>query len=187
VLVIFPRKSTLSAPVLAATFSLSETVSAQDALRLFFVVSATQAPSTLRPVIVWEKVSVRGSGRAEPDLSTNADPYSGYLLYSPSFAQEGDPTLEGGWGGTSFVAPELNGSTAVIDSLLGHRVGFWNPTIYSAATSNKSPFTPLDQAGTSNDNIYYTGNPGAIYNPATGLGTPNIGELASVFATRSSR
>jgi kumamolisin len=121
-------------------------------------------------------------GRAEPDLSTNADPYSGYLLYGPAFTQEGQPALEGGWGGTSFVAPELNGSTAVIDSLLGHRVGFWNPTIYSAATSNRSPFTPLDQAGTSNDNLYYTGNPGDVYNPATGLGTPNFGQLASVFA-----
>ncbi len=38
------------------------------------------------------------------------------------------------WGGTSFVAPQLNGSTAVIDSYLGHRVGLWNPSIYAFAT-----------------------------------------------------
>ena len=43
----------------------------------------------------------------------------------------GQPVLQGGWGGTSFVAPQLNGSTAVIDSALGHRVGFWNPSIYA--------------------------------------------------------
>jgi subtilase family serine protease len=86
--------------------------------------------------------------------------------------------LQGGWGGTSFVAPQLNGSTAVIDSALGRRVGFWNPAIYSAARGPGSPFTPLDQAGTSNDNLYYTGNPGEPYNQGVGLGVPNLTRLA---------
>jgi kumamolisin len=122
-----------------------------------------------------------GSGRAEPDLATDADPYSGYLLYSPTFGT-GSAALEGGWGGTSFVAPELNGSTAVIDATLGHRVGFWNPSIYNFATSYNSPFTPLQQVGTSNDNIYFTGNPGSVYNEATGLGIPNLASLARDFA-----
>jgi subtilase family serine protease len=121
------------------------------------------------------------SGRAEPDLATDADPETGYLLYAPSFAQDGDPMLEGGWGGTSFVAPELNGSTAVIDASVGHRVGFWNPSIYSFATSRNSPFNPLQQAGTSNDNIFYTGNPGSVYNESTGLGIPNLAALAQDF------
>jgi hypothetical protein len=35
----------------------------------------------------------------------DADPFSGYLLYSPAFAQAGEPLLEGAVGGTSFVAP----------------------------------------------------------------------------------
>ncbi|HTT59875.1 MAG TPA: S53 family peptidase, partial [Acidimicrobiales bacterium] len=81
-----------------------------------------------------------GSGRAEPDLATDADPETGYLEYSPSFVGSGNNDfLQGGWGGTSFVAPELNGSTAVIDATLGHRVGFWNPQIYKFATSSGSP------------------------------------------------
>ena len=122
-----------------------------------------------------------GSGRAVPDLSTDADPYSGYLLYEPSFAGVGEPELQGGWAGTSFVAPELNGSTAVIDSYLGHRVGFWNPSIYSFATQRNSPFTPLDASGTSSDNIYYTGTPGQIYNEGSGLGYPNLTDLAKDF------
>jgi subtilase family serine protease len=122
-----------------------------------------------------------GRGRAVPDVSTDADPYSGYLLYEPSWAAIGQPTLQGGWGGTSFVAPELNGSTAVIDSYLGHRVGFWNSSIYSFAASWNSPFTPLEQSGTGNDNIYYTGTPGDLYNPATGLGYPNLTRLAEDF------
>jgi kumamolisin len=124
-------------------------------------------------------------GRAEPDLSTDADPYSGYLLYEPSAVQSGNAPLEGGWGGTSFVAPQLNGSTAVIDSYLGHRVGLWNPSIYAFATSHNSPFTPLNTAGTSNDNIYYTGNPGTVYNEGSGLGFPNLSKLAADFASES--
>jgi len=114
------------------------------------------------------------SGRASPDLATDADPETGYLVYGASFSS---PLQE--YGGTSFVAPQLNGSTAVIDSYLGHRVGFWNPAIYRAAVSANSPFTQLNQAGTSNDNIYYTGNPGAVYNQGVGLGIPDLTKLAS--------
>ena len=119
-----------------------------------------------------------GNGRAVPDVSTDADPYTGYLLYEPSAAGVGEPILQGGWGGTSFVAPQLNGSTAVIDSAVGHRVGFWNPTIYAAAANGYAPFTPLTTAGTSSDNIYYTGNPGEPYNEGSGLGIPNLTKLA---------
>jgi kumamolisin len=123
-----------------------------------------------------------GSGRAVPDVSADADPYTGYLLYAPSFAQAGDPVLEGGWGGTSFVAPQLNASTAVIDSYLGHRVGFWNPAIYGTSLGfGASPFTQLSTASTSNDNLYFTGNPGQAYNPAVGLGYPNLTALAARF------
>jgi subtilase family serine protease len=126
-------------------------------------------------------VSGSASGRAEPDLAADADPLTGYLLYAPSFAQAGDPVLEGGWGGTSFVGPELNGSTAVMESFLGHRVGFWNPWVYKFAQQKSSPFLPLQQVGTGNDNLYFSGNPGAVYNPSTGLGTPNLSALAVDF------
>jgi kumamolisin len=124
----------------------------------------------------------RGFGRALPDVSADADPYSGYLLYEPSAVAAGDPELQGGWGGTSFVAPQLNGSTAVIDSYLGHRVGFWNPSIYADAIGPRSPFTPLEDSGTGSDNIYYTGNPGQPYNEGSGLGYPNLSQLAADYA-----
>jgi len=119
-----------------------------------------------------------GTGRAVPDLSTDADPFSGFLFYEPSSVPAGFPALEGGWGGTSFVAPQLNGAVAVIDSYLGHRVGFLNPLIYPLATSAHSPFTPLQQRGAGNDNMFYTGVPGAPYNVATGLGTPDFSQGA---------
>jgi subtilase family serine protease len=122
-----------------------------------------------------------GTGRATPDVSADADPFTGYLLYCSCYAP--GETLEAGWGGTSFVAPQLNGSTAVIDSLLGKRVGFWNPAIYQFAAWQHSPFAPLSTAGTDNDNLYYTGTPGQIYNVGSGLGTPNLARLAADFAS----
>jgi kumamolisin len=119
-----------------------------------------------------------GHGRAVPDMSADADPYSGYELYEPSFAGVDQPVLQGAWGGTSFVAPQFNGSTAVIDSALGHRVGLLNPAIYATARGHGSPFNPLATASTSNDNLYYTGNPGQVYNEAVGLGIPDLAKLA---------
>jgi kumamolisin len=119
-----------------------------------------------------------GTGRAVPDLSADADPWTGYYLYFTGFS--GNP-LEAGWGGTSFVAPQLAGSTAVIDSALGRRVGFWNPLIYQFAARTGSPFTPLNETGTSNDNLYFTGTKGNLFNVGTGLGTPNLAKLATDF------
>jgi kumamolisin len=119
-----------------------------------------------------------GGGRAVPDLSANADPETGYLLYEPSAVAAGGTALEGNWGGTSFVAPQFNGSAAVIDSYLGHRTGLWNPALYAAAARPGSPVTPLDTTGTTNDNLYYTGTAGTEYNAATGLGVPDFAKLA---------
>ena len=43
-------------------------------------------------------VSGSGSGRAEPDLSADADPQSGYLKYEPSAVPAGQPALQAGLG-----------------------------------------------------------------------------------------
>jgi kumamolisin len=120
-----------------------------------------------------------GTGRPTPDVSANGDPFTGYLVDFSGFA--GNP-VEAGWGGTSFVAPQLNGSTALIDSLLGHRVGFWNPAIYQFAQGPHSPFQPLDTASANNDNLFYSGTAGNIYNVGSGLGTPDLARLARDFA-----
>jgi kumamolisin len=118
---------------------------------------------------------VGNGGRAVPDLATNGDPQTGYLVYGTSVGGLSE------YGGTSFVDPQMNGSTAVIDSYLGHRVGFWNPVIYGAVASGDDPFSQLNTTSTSNDNIYYTGNPGQPYNPGIGLGMPNLADLAGIF------
>ena len=142
------------------------------------VTEPTQWAVTPTPPVV----SGSGSGRAVPDVSADADPFSGYLLYEPSFAGVNQAVLQGGWGGTSFVAPQFNGSTAVIDSFLGHRIGLWNPDLYALAAGPNSPVTPLTQVGTGNDNLFYTGNRGELYNPATGLGVPNLAKFAADLA-----
>ncbi len=141
----------------------------------------TQVAPGLSEPVAWDfnatpRVSTGfGNGRAVPDVSADADPETGYLIYGASAGGLNE------YGGTSFVAPQLNGSAAVIDSYLHHRVGFWNPTMYRAAARSGSPFTQYNQAGTSNDNIYYTGNPGQPYNPGIGLGTPDLANLAGDF------
>jgi kumamolisin len=117
------------------------------------------------------------AGRATPDLATDADPNTGYLLYDPL----GSPALQTGGGGTSYVAPQLAGTAAVLNQYLGRRTGFWNPSLYRFAQGSRSPFRPLDTMGTANDNLYYTGTPGRIYNPGSGLGVPNLGTLAADF------
>ncbi|HZQ82316.1 MAG TPA: S53 family peptidase [Gaiellaceae bacterium] len=129
--------------------------------------------------------SGNGNGRGEPDVSADADPFTGYQELYEWGAEPGSPapeTTEDGWGGTSFVDPQLNGSNAVMVANLGHRIGFWNPQIYSFAQSHNSPFHTLDSASTDNNNLYYTGTPGQVWNPASGLGTPDLSALQSDFA-----
>lgn len=120
-----------------------------------------------------EKVTGTGTGRNLPDLSMNADPYTGYNVYF-----NGEMVA---FGGTSIVAPQLAGITALINNHNNTQVGFWNPQIYRFAQSSNSPLHPLNDTGASNDNIYFTGTPGTVYNQATGLGTPDVAKLAECF------
>ena len=119
--------------------------------------------------------------RAVPDVSANADPFTGYAEYFSKFP---GPNLQFGWGGTSFVAPQFAGATAVMDSWMHHRVGFWNPQVYRFAAGSHSPFSPVDTVGRSNDNLFYSGLHGARFSPATGLGTPDFAKLAAAFRRR---
>lgn len=121
------------------------------------------------------------TGRNMPDLSMNADPYTGYYVYLSNPGAPGENSGYAVYGGTSFVSPQLNGLTALINSANHTQVGFWNPQIYRYAQQKDSPLHPLNDAGASNDNGYYTGTPGTIYNQATGLGTPDVAKLAEKF------
>ena len=65
------------------------------------------------------------AGRNVPDVSLDADPFSGFLLYSTE-----DGGLLDGFGGTSFVAPQLNGISALLEQSSHGRLGLWNPMLY---------------------------------------------------------
>jgi len=128
-----------------------------------------------------QTVSGTGSGRNVPDVSMDADPYTGYLVYLSDAGAPGENGSFQTYGGTSFVAPQLNGLTALMDSADHTQIGFWNPQIYTFALQKNSPFTPLNTTGTDNDNLFYTGTPGTVYNQATGLGVPDIAKLSQDF------
>src|SRR4051812_48841552 len=110
------------------------------------------------------------AGRNLPDISLNADPYTGYLIYVGG-------EMVAGNGGTSFVAPQLNGITAVLSEVTHSRLGLLNPTLYrmSRHVSSNSWFAPFNDI-TSGTNLYYHSVRG--YNPATGLGSINAANLA---------
>ena len=113
------------------------------------------------------------AGRNVPDVSLNADPNTGYYLV---FGNQ----LYAGGGGTSFVAPQLNGIFSLITQQAGKRLGLLHPQLYNAFRSmgygTGSPFRAVG-AGT---NLYYTATNG--YNPAAGLGVLNIDNLSKVLA-----
>lgn len=113
------------------------------------------------------------AGRNLPDVSLNADPDTGYAEYI-------DGGWQYGWGGTSFVAPQLNGVMALISQVSRTRLGFLNPQLYARyrqfGYDQRSPFVAI----TSGDNEYWQAT--HSYNPASGLGALDVEKLARTFA-----
>jgi kumamolisin len=108
--------------------------------------------------------------RQVPDVAADADPSTGLWVYS-----QGSPDEVGG---TSLASPLWAGFTALIDQYLAAkhrpRLGDANPYLYRLASS-KQPFPPFHEI-TRGGNAVYRATPG--YNMATGLGTPNVWNLA---------
>lgn len=122
----------------------------------------------------WLDLPAKQPGRNVPDISLNADPVTGYLVY---FGGAWDHS----WGGTSFGAPQLNGITAVMGQAVGSRLGLLNPALYRLARSKGA----YGKDGMFNDitkesNLGYKAGPG--YDPASGLGSINAANLANGLA-----
>jgi kumamolisin len=129
---------------------------------------------TKPPQLVF-KLPANFAGRNVPDISLNADPDTGYVIWYTSDVNGFE--VEQFIGGTSFVAPQLNGITALYDQGLGYRVGLLNNDLYNlvrlgAAYSGRNP--PLRDI-TSGDNWFYTGERG--YDQASGVGVPDVTNL----------
>lgn len=111
------------------------------------------------------------AGRNVPDVSLDADPFSGYLVFSTP-----DGGLISGFGGTSFVAPQLNGIAALVSQAAGGgRLGLVNPMLYrfKRITGTRAPLVDI----TAGNNWFYAGVRG--YNPGAGLGVLNVANLAA--------
>ncbi len=115
----------------------------------------------------------RGAGkRLVPDISAVADQFTGVKIV---FNQQ---VLVGG--GTSVSAPLWAGMAAVINQYLvargGAPLGDLNPLLYRAAEGSQLPaFHDVVRGG----NAVYNAGPG--YDPVTGLGTPDVENLAKVL------
>jgi kumamolisin len=119
------------------------------------------------------KLPARFPGRNVPDISTNADPQTGYIYYySPSDPSNGPPGFFQA-GGTSFVAPELNGVTNLFVQALRHRIGLFNPPMYliSSFPGSRQGRNAAFRDITRGDNWFWFGRRG--YDQATGLGVPD--------------
>jgi kumamolisin len=119
-------------------------------------------------------------GRNVPDVSFNADPETGYIIPYTS-EPSGNFLILDFSGGTSFVAPQLNGVTALLGQDLHSRLGLLNFPLYSFALTGQAyhgPNAPL-KAISNGDNWFYVGSNG--YNPAAGLGTLDVWNLAQAL------
>ena len=118
--------------------------------------------------------------RLEPDIAADADPASGMTIAFPG--SNGSPTWSTG-GGTSQAAPIWAAITALIDQYLEvhHHgvIGWMNPALYSLARTHqaKPPFHDV----VIGSNLAFAAGRG--YDMATGLGTPDVWNLAQDLAT----
>ena len=114
-------------------------------------------------------------GRNVPDLSLNSDPQTGYQVYYTD--DKGVFSVQTGWGGTSFAAPQFNGVTALYNQGMGHRVGLLNFALYDLArfgVAYRGSQAPLKDIN-AGDNWGYEAHGG--YDQATGLGIPDVANL----------
>ncbi|MCI1923674.1 MAG: S53 family peptidase [Lentilactobacillus buchneri] len=132
-----------------------------------------------QPVFGSQTVTGTDYGRNYPDVSANSDSLTGYWIYQKTRKYPKHPWSDGA--GTSIASPQYAAAVTLINSQAGRkRMGFWNPQIYQLAQQTDSPFTPLNSTQ-NNSNLYYVGQPGTVYNQATGLGITNFDALARTY------
>ncbi|MFZ1996397.1 MAG: protease pro-enzyme activation domain-containing protein, partial [Solirubrobacteraceae bacterium] len=132
--------------------------------------------------------------REVPDVSANADPKTGYVVYVTGTGGQSWTSI----GGTSAAAPLWAAFTALVNdnaACRGQTIGFANPSLYaiagSAYTSNFRDVATASPISGDASNDYTGTNSGeypvkAGYDLATGLGSPLGSALAgSLCALRS--
>src|SRR6266516_2982348 len=120
--------------------------------------------------------------REVPDVAADADPQTGYAIYCTVSAAGCPATGNAVVGVTSAAAPLWAGSMAMIHEYLQQqgkaRAGFASPLLYSLASSTQQ-YPPFHDV-TSGNNLFYPAT--ASYDQASGLGSPNIYNIARDLA-----
>jgi kumamolisin len=127
--------------------------------------------SSVFPLPPWQENSnvppspSSGGGRGVPDVAGDASPETGYNVF-----YDGQSAVVGG---TSAVAPLWAALIALLNQQRGSNIGFANPTLYQNAENG---FHDITQG----NNGSYSARQG--WDPCTGLGSPNGGQLPPIFA-----
>ena len=138
-----------------------------------------------------EHVSGIGSFRGVPDVSYNAGVVGGVLTHwgvgNILFAglDPTDPSVFFIFGGTSAGSPQWAGITALADQKAGQRLGFLNSAIYSIGKSDGYAKGFHDITSGDNDEFgtgFYFTSKG--WDPVTGWGSPNVGNLIPLLINR---
>ncbi len=119
-----------------------------------------------------------GSMRGVPDVSWDASCGTFLWVYIAT------PGLTAGYYGicgTSAASPEFAAMVALADQYAGENLGLVNPTLYALASGPRTSTYFFDvTAGTQVGPGHYSAGTG--WDPVTGLGTPNAGNLVPALA-----
>lgn len=127
--------------------------------------------------------------RSLPDVASVADPRTGVVVVWSSSGQGAN--LVAVFGGTSVGAPQWAGITALTNERMGARIGFLNGALYRLGASTQATMAFHDIAQGNNDFAGQDANGATVnvkgfnavkgWDPVTGLGTPNVAELARLL------
>ena len=156
------------------------------------------APASLHVINSGSSSSTCGASsgycREVPDVSADADPASGYVIYwNGCNCAGGTPAPTVGWqvvGGTSGAAPAWAALIALANAspaCHGTSIGFANPALYNAAANNYGGYFNDITTGDNDMTGATLGQfaAGLGYDMATGLGSPNGTSLAAALCTDS--
>ncbi len=137
-----------------------------------------QGPGVIQP-------SLNPNARRQvPDVAGPADPSSGFLICQ-TLPGSSTPNCTGGYGGTSAAAPFWSASMLLVQQFAAaHGAGavarcFAGPILYDLAA--KAQPVPAFHQVTRGNNGYYGAAPD--WNFATGIGTPDVFNLAQDYAS----
>lgn len=126
--------------------------------------------STLFPTPWYQAGVLNYNGRATPDVSAVANPYTGAVIIGESQFLV--------IGGTSLAAPLWAGFTANMDSYLNRSLGLLNPILYWIY-QNRTLYQKAFHDITWGYNVGYYAGLG--YDLLTGIGSPNVGMLTMII------